>query len=665
MNMVARSLFLVALLATPLWAQRVAVDLGDAKLDGAIEIRQQESALQLSWATQQGWTNSVSFNLDSTGPLIGNIEVAEKDKPAQSLARNLDVQYLITTGSRKKQPGNLFTFFDNPASRPKQRHEAVLRLTKVKVRTEGFHTTLTFSSISAGPFSGDLLVHFYAASPLVRIEAAMKNEKDELAYIYDALLAGQFQTIAWKDLGDRLQHQKPAGDLTPVAVRFRTMMAEAAGGTIALFPPAHSWFFPRDRTDNLKFAQFGQKGFGLRQDPSGGGAFVPWIDAPAGKTQRMDFFLLLSPENAEKTLARVAEYTHNDSFKPLPGYLTFTSHWHSRLTVAEMAGKSVTPEFVKVMKAMNVNLVHLAEFHGDGNPDDPGPKRLPQLKAMFDLCQKYSDEKLLLIPGEEGNKYLGNPAPREHPGHWMYLFPKPLYLTWVRPGQTPFVEEIEPYGKVYHVGSTADMVKLLEDEKGLAWTTHPRIKASYRTPDAFKDQDWYKSAIWLGAAWKAMPADMSEDRLGKRCLDLLDDMNQWGQRKYLPAEVDVFEIDGTHELYGHMNINYLKLHQMPKYGDWSQVLDVLRKGDFFSTTGEVLIKSWKITRSSASIEVESSFPADFVELIWGDEMGVHRQRHDGGEVEWQVDLRKAKWARLEVWDIARNGAFTQPVTPAD
>jgi len=151
----------------------------------------------------------------------------------------------------------------------------------------------------------------------------------------------------------------------------------------------------------------------------------------------------------------------------------------------------------------------------------------------------------------------------------MYLFPKPIYLTWVRPEGKPFVEEVEGYGRVYHVGGKDDMVKLLEDEKGLAWSTHPRIKASYKTPDAFKDEPWYKSAVWLGAAWKAMPADLSEDRLGRRCFDLLDDMQQWGPRKYLPGEVDVFEIGRSHELYGHMNINYLKMEKMPTVDDWS------------------------------------------------------------------------------------------------
>jgi len=29
--------------------------------------------------------------------------------------------------------------------------------------------------------------------------------------------------------------------------------------------------------------------------------------------------------------------------------------------------------------------------------------------------------------------------------------------------------------------------------------------------------------------------------------------------------------------------------------------------------------------------------------------------------EWPVDLTGVQWARLEVWDIAYDGAFTQPI----
>ena len=49
------------------------------------------------------------------------------------------------------------------------------------------------------------------------------------------------------------------------------------------------------------------------------------------------------------------------------------------------------PDLVKMFKDMNVNIVHLAEFHGDGHPRDPGPLRLPEMAAMFDECRRLSD----------------------------------------------------------------------------------------------------------------------------------------------------------------------------------------------------------------------------------------------------------------------------------
>ena len=73
-----------------------------------------------------------------------------------------------------------------------------------------------------------------------------------------------------------------------------------------------------------------------------------------------------------------------------------------------------------------------------------------------------------------------------------------------------------------------------------------------------------------------MPADLSHDRLGRRALDLLDDMANWGQKKQLLGEVDVFKIDHTHELYGHMNINYVRLDpdRIPRFDEgWQPVLD--------------------------------------------------------------------------------------------
>ena len=384
-------------------------------------------------------------------------------------------------------------------------------------------------------------------------------------------------------------------------------------------------------------------------------------------------------------------YTNGDHFPKLAGYHTMTTHWHMATAMAALqekanAGPRTTPDLVPMFKKMGVEIVHLAEFHGDGHAQDPGPMRLPEMEAMFAECKRLSDGEMLFLPGEEANTGLGTARPGKEAGHWLYLFPRPVYWTMKRaPGQ-PFQENLPPFGPVYHVGDGSDMVRLLESEHGLAWTSHARIKGSSWTPDIFRDQNFYRSSHWLGAAWKAMPADLSLDRLGTRALDLLDDMANWGQEKYLPGEVDVFKIDHAHELYGHMNINYIKLEpdRVPRFDDgWQPVLDALRSGRFFVTTGEVLIPEFQVAGKSSgstvaleagkSVEVQfqliGTFPLRFAEIISGDGSHVFRDRIELAEtgsfsqqrVRRRLDLSARKWVRLEAWDVATNGSYTQPV----
>jgi hypothetical protein len=246
------------------------------------------------------------------------------------------------------------------------------------------------------------------------------------------------------------------------------------------------------------------------------------------------------------------------------------------------------------------------------------------------------------------------------------------------------VDEVAGYGKVYHIGSAADVLKLMELEHGLMWTAHPRIKSSRDFPDAYRNEKFYQSEHFLGAAWKAMPANLSRPILGWRVLDLLDDMNNWGQRKQALGEVDVFHLEPGYEYYGHANINYLKLDRKPIFRDgWQPVLDVLRRGEFFVTTGEVLIPRFmvggkesggtlKLGESGAvtlKAALEWTYPLAFAEVVMGDGKNVVRQRVELAdtqsfgtrELKVPLTLKGMKWVRLEVWDIAANGAFTQPV----
>jgi hypothetical protein len=707
----------VAVLFVPVLAAAEPVRVGfeGFRPERQVDVRHDRDAerLTVSWPLEEGQFGRLVLDLKAGRPLIESMGVAPGEDPtaeATPFLRRVDPVYFVTVGSRVNPPGrppgmSVFNvFFDSPARRPHQTYRAALASHSARVSGQGGRASVTLDGLSAGPFSGELRFTVYAGARLVYAEALVSTQEADRAFVYDAGLAAasrdpEWQRLDWIDPDGTYQTEaaKGGGADRAIGVRYRAAVATSAGGSVACFPPPHQFFYPRDLTDNQKTIWAGcghlglddRNGFGIRQTTTGGGNFVPWFNAPPGTEQRLGVFYLLGKGSPALTLAEVLRYTHSDRFPDLPGHVTFTSHWHMATAVAAMEeisrGKGrTTPDFVKMFRDMNVNIVHLAEFHGDGHPQDPGPLRLPEMKAMFDECERLSDDRLLFLPGEEANVYFGVSKPGQHPGHWLYLFPRPVSWTMKRaPGQ-PFEEDDPRYGKVYHVGSPDDLTRLLRTEHGLAWTAHPRIKASNWAPDAYRDADYFKAEFWLGGAWKAMPADLSRPKLGERVLDLLDDMANWGGKKYALGEVDVFKLDHTHELFGHMNVNYLRLDRVPRYrDDWTPVLDALRGGRFFVTTGEVLLTEFAVGgapsgatlklppdgRPALSLGLSWTFPMAFAEVVSGDGVSVYRERVDLSDtppfgqkqLELRPDLGGRKWVRVEAWDVAADGAFSQPV----
>jgi hypothetical protein len=167
-----------------------------------------------------------------------------------------------------------------------------------------------------------------------------------------------------------------------------------------------------------------------------------------------------------------------------------------------------------------------------------------------------------------------------------------------------------------------------------------------------------------------MPVDLSESRLcEKRCFPTLDDMNNWSGPKYLVGEVDTYKKFPDYDLYGDFNVNYLKLDALPPATDWTPVNQALRAGDFFVSTGEVLIRNFRVKGSGVAADVDWTFPLEFVEVVWGDGERVNRKvirtpdAHAFGSRQFEipVDLSMQTWVRLAAWDSAVNGAFTQPL----
>lgn len=213
---------------------------------------------------------------------------------------------------------------------------------------------------------------------------------------------------------------------------------------------------------------------------------------------------------------------------------------------------------------------------------------------------------------------------------------------------------------------------------GLAWTAHTRTKGSTGFPDKYRQEDFFKSDRFFGTAWKPIPADLSQPRLGKRVLDLMDDMANWGFKKHAIGEADLLTIEPENEMYAHLNVNYLQIDKLPEYNHgWQPVLDVMQQGKFFVSTGEVLLPSFTVNgkKSGETLKLDNSgkavvklttdwtFPLQFAEVISGDGKEVYRERIDLTNTEadfaFNVNLKGRKWVRVEVWDSAVNGAFTQ------
>ena len=323
-------------------------------------------------------------------------------------------------------------------------------------------------------------------------------------------------------------------------------------------------------------------------------------------------------------------------------------------------------------KALGLNIIGLSDFHGDMRGEDSGVGRYEDQRDYGIACEKASDKDFLVTPWEEPSAYFG--------GHYNSLFPKNVYWTRVRDQGQPFTANDPVYGTVYHIGSTTDMQEMLDAENGYWFHAHPRTKGTTGYPDALFDTAWVKNDRYLGIAFKpGMGMDLSEQRLCEyRCFDAIDTMNNLftnsGLRpKYLIADVDTYRKGPEDDLYPNFPVNYLKLDRLPgPQEDWRPILRALRNGDFFVTTGEILITRYAVEGSgnqrTVTADVEWTFPLEFVEVAWGDGTKIDRQilsvtdLPPFGTRRFAIpfDATGRSWVRLAVWDSAGNAAFVQP-----
>ena len=644
---------------------------------GPVAVSQESDLALVRWRDGANRDWEASFNLEPARPLIAAIKVGGK-----TVVQNAVPIYSAQTGKRR---GGFDEFFDFPPSHPDgtRSFQGRLQTTAARAETRGDRVEITFEGFEMGIFNGSIRYVFYPGSRLIEQAAVASTREPDTAYFYEAGLrmavprdarpGGNMESeITYYDVEGKLRVDHPnRSEKTPVQARHRTLAARAQGGSIAVIPTPHKYFMPRDFTTNMGFvwhtAWRGQVYLGVRQLPDDNSRFYPWMNAPPGSAQRMNVFYLLSDGDAGPLLDEVARYTNRDRFPKLDGYLAVAPHWHYAYTVQAMdKGAAWVPPFKPVLKNMGVDAAIIADFHGDGHPQDQTELRLNELKAYFEYCRAQSDQDFLLIPSEEANVHYG--------GHWAVSFPKPVFWHMAPAGTKSSKAEVPGYGTVYTIGGAKALLDMMRKENGFAYQTHPRTKGSKIFPDQIRFTEHFLDDTYVGAGWKQMPADMASPRMGERSLTLLDDMSNWGLRKLLLAEVDVFQIDHTHELYAHMNINYVRSRKLPGYDNYGELLQTMRKRDFFVSTGEVLMPEHSIRKTQpgklrATAELRYTLPLQFAEVVWGDGDKTHRKTYPldttrefgKSSIAFDVEAPGWRWARLAVWDIAGNGAFANPV----
>ena len=347
-----------------------------------------------------------------------------------------------------------------------------------RVVSDGDQVSVIFNGLTLGIFAGDLEFTAYKGSNLLRQEAVAKTEAKDVAYIYKAGLKGfsigPETKLEWRDDAQVWQQYEFGGETNeqPVDLQTRNRLelldtgSGAGAGSLAIFPPPHKFFFARENEVNLGYVYYRKDrgstfSLGVMQ-PEHGLGYAPWgvsdavwnhrvrvarsqiynyalYNAPPGTMQRMAVYYYLSATDARATQPKVMAYTHDDVYKPVPGFKTVTGHFHLDFNemIRDRGTSDFMPTWVPVFRGLGINIVYLGDFHDDSDFTDPGPLRFAEQKAYFEGARKVSDKDFLVIPAEEVNVFLG--------GHWYLMLPKPVYFSHAapRPANQSF-EENDP-----------------------------------------------------------------------------------------------------------------------------------------------------------------------------------------------------------------------------
>ena len=691
------------------------------------------NGLTITWDGDKNQEIRLRLAIDNGTPTIRELSVRHKGRSWGALASNVTPEFSFVSGIRridretregleengiKEITPEVYEkykwdpFWDAPLNIPGtedmrqtlglprkpeevKRGTATYRAKSCDVKTDGTRLAVTFPGVSMGIFSGQLQYTLYKGTNLIRQELIATTEAPSIAYKYNAGLKGlairDSSRLTWHDLANHIQVYQFGGHKndkeTPLKTSNRLLIAEGgSAGSIATFPPPHNFFWARESAQVLGYNWYRKDSdtsfsFGVRQaeneeEPRIKGNFALYSARP-GTSQHMAVYFYVSADPAPATRTAVMAFTHDDHFKPLPGYQVMTHHYHMRfgLRLLAEAGPDAEIEDLRALKSVGINIVSPVDNVGTGGGagNRPAADTLRMIAASVEGARRHSDKDFLVMADQEFyGSVLG--------GHTDLLFSHPGFWTYGRTAGQPLVEDDPKYGKVYNIGAADDLMEMVKREDIMMSMPHPRTKNNAGYPDGFKDKEFFKDAHFQGVGFRwGMGLDLSERRLCEyRCLALQDDLLNWyaddpTPPKYLLGISEVQRQTFGDGIYSSAPVNYLKMNALPNPNDPSPVIKTLMRGEYFVTSGEVLIPSYSLqgtgNKRTIVADVEWTFPLDFVEVVWGDGQQTDRQIISTtdlpafGKHHFQIpfDTTGKKWVRFAAWDSAGNGALVQPV----
>lgn len=659
----------------------------------------------INWKGEDNLSWRAEIGIDGNIPCIFDLSYLSNGKWV-NLVSNLHPEFKVITGVRTKinpqrekglAPGETLdyqwdTYSDDPMSRKKEVKEAKEKwnATEMSYSVNGNVQTVAFDGLTLGQFTGGLEIHFFEGSNLIRVEGLAATQDDGVCYLYHAGLNGfkpdklYYVSPRRREVYENPGYHTNAGpdrDRERVYARGRVLTLQQPHGSVAVLPTPHRFVWGGQTENNVGYNYYnltksGELSIGVRNNKEQEHFNIRWplYNAKPGTVQRMSFFFMVNSETVYAARNMAMKYTNYDHLRPLEGYKRLGSHMHIAAQAAFPRDYRKQLPWELLIKENGFDIFSPCDFWAEGRCDDNKEGRKSDLERYHLTSRYVSTPDFLLVTGEELAIMGPDRSKQLIPYHFMIWPSKPiLYSRW-RDDDQEFAEILPDGRTYYHLKNAMDVIEMCRRENAFIQMPHPDTKANDGLPYDCKYEPWFTDERWVGMGARMLPADNSVDHMFAGRIDRVwNDINNWADRpKYVMSELDTYtkvdESEEDWELYAMTNCSYVQLDKVPSSDNWDELVNALREGRHFYSTGEILIEESSIVDGKATATISWTFPMAYAECVYSDGENVNTVRiplndttpYGRKTIEFNFP-EGMKWARFYVTDIAWNSAYSQPV----